>query len=88
MVSYKADNTKTKDKHPTDNDFQYKNKFKSAVYVFVLFILLSNKVSYRILDIIVKVFSNSIDVIDENENPVFLGYFIMAFLMALIVFVF
>lgn len=77
-----------KPKENADIHFQYKNKFKSAVYVFVLFVLLSNKVSYKILDLIVQVFSSSIEVIDENENPVFLGYFIMALIMSLIVFVF
>lgn len=71
-----------------DLDFQYKNKFKSAVYVFLLFILLSNKTAYKILDIIIKVFSSNIDIIDDCESPLFVGIFIMAFIMALIIFVF
>lgn len=69
-------------------DFEYKNKFKSAIYVFILFIILSNKVAYKILDLIIKVFSNKIEIIDECETPLFLGILIMAFLFAIIIFLF
>ncbi len=68
--------------------FQYVNKFKSAIYAFILFILLSHKVAYKILDLIIKVFTNNVEVIDENENPLLLGTFIMATLMAIIIFIF
>ena len=50
--------------------------------------MLSHTVSYKILDLIIKVFSNSIDIIDENENPLILGTIIMAFLTAIIIFIF
>ena len=69
-------------------DFQYINKFKSAAYAFVLFILLSHKVAYKILDLIIKVFTNNVEVIDEMENPMMLGTIIMAILMALVIFIF
>ena len=60
------------------NSFQYGSKFKSGVYAALLFLLLSQKVSYKILDLIMKVFSNRIDVIDEMDNPHFIGTLIMA----------
>lgn len=69
-------------------EFQYINKFKSAAYAFVLFILLSHKVAYKILDLIIKVFTNSVEVIDEMENPMMLGTLVMAVIMSLIIFIF
>lgn len=69
-------------------DFQYGNKFRSAVYAAVLFILLSQKVSYKILDLILKVFSHRIDVIDDDDNPQFIGTIIMAFVIGMIIFLF
>ncbi len=69
-------------------DFQYKNKLKSAVYAFILFIVLSNKVSYKILDLIVKMFSQNIEVMDETETPIFLGVFIMAVIISVVIFLF
>ena len=69
-------------------EFQYVNKFKSAIYTFVLFIILSHKVAYKVLDLIIKVFTHNIEVIDENDNPMILGTLIMAVLFALIIFLF
>lgn len=86
ISSKKISDTSSKKKENTD--FQYKNKIRSAVYVFILFIILSNKVSYKILDLIIKVFTNNVEIIDENENPMFLGVLIMSFLMSLIIFMF
>lgn len=71
-----------------NDNFQYMNKFKSAVYASVLFIILSHKVSYKVLDLILKVFINNIEIIDENENPQILGTLIFAVLIALIIFIF
>lgn len=71
-----------------DDSFQYKNKLKSGLYAFVLFAVLSQKVSYKILDLIVKVFSNKIEVVDDNENPLFLGIIIMSSICGLAIFMF
>jgi len=70
------------------DDFQYMYKLRSAVCVFILFLLLSNKVAYKVLDIIAKVFSNNINIIDDQENPQFMGTFIMAVIIAFVIFVF
>jgi hypothetical protein len=71
---------------PESPGFQYVSKFKSALYASVLFILLSHKVAYKVLDLILKVFTNSIEVIDDNENPQILGSIFMALIVGLVVF--
>jgi hypothetical protein len=71
---------------PETPNFQYVSKFKSALYASVLFILLSHTVAYKVLDLILKVFTSSIEVIDDNENPQILGSIIMALIVGLVVF--
>ena len=56
------------DKNVRNDTFQYKNKIKAAVIVFILFILLSHKVAFKILDLILKVFSNNVNILDDDEN--------------------
>lgn len=73
---------------PKKEQFQYINKFKSAIYASILFILLSHKVAYKVLDLIIKVFTNNLDVIDDNDNPLILGTLIFAAIIALIIFIF
>ena len=66
----------------------YIAKFKSAVYVFILFLLLSSGSAYKILDIVLKLFSNNIEILDEDcMEPSLLGRIIMSGLMALIIFI-
>lgn len=69
-------------------DFQYSRKLKLGVIAAVLFLLLSNKVAYKILDIIVSIFSNNIKVIDDNECPQILGIIIMSIIIGLVIFIF
>jgi len=73
---------------PKKQDFQYISKFKSAIYASILFIVLSHKVAYKVLDLIIKVFTHNVEVIDENDNPLMLGTFIFAVLIAIVVFIF
>ena len=68
--------------------FQYTNKIKSALYAFILFIILSHKVAYKVLDLILKVFTSKIEIINDEENPQLLGTLIMAFIVGLVIFVF
>ena len=68
--------------------FQYKNKLKAAIITFLLFIVLSHKVAFKILQLIIQVFSNNVTIIDENENPLFMGTILMAGIAAIIIFVF
>jgi hypothetical protein len=82
LQGFNKNNVKTK-----NSDFQYSNKFRSGIYAAVLFILLSQKVSYKILDLVVKAFYNKIDIIDD-DNPQFIGTIIMAILVGLMIFLF
>jgi hypothetical protein len=68
--------------------FLYTNKFKSAVYAFILFILLSHKISYKITNIIFSIFTSRNDIINENGDPLPLGIFINAFVLAILIFIF
>lgn len=65
----------------------YTGKFKTTVYVFILFILLSHQVAYKILDMIVKVFTNNIEITNEYGEPMPLGIVIMGLIMSLIIFI-
>lgn len=75
-------------KQALKNEFQYVSKFKSAVYASLLFVLLSHRVAYKVLDLIIKVFTNNLEVIDENENPLILGTLIFAVIIAAVIFIF
>jgi len=68
--------------------FQYVNKFRSALLAAVLFVVLSQQLSYKVLDVIFSSVSNNQHIIDEDNNISFIGILIMSCLMALIVFIF
>jgi hypothetical protein len=63
-------------------------KFKTAVYVSLLFALLSLPIAYKILDMIAKLISNNIDLIDyEYDEALPLGRLIMSIIVGIIVFI-
>lgn len=70
------------------DDFQYSRKIKLGVIAAVLFLILSNKVAYKILDIILNVFTNNIKVIDDNECPQIIGTMIMSIIVGIVIFIF
>lgn len=70
------------------DDFHYSRKIKLAVIASVLFLLLSNKVAYKILDIILNVFTNNVKVIDDNECPQIIGIMIMSLIIGIVIFIF
>lgn len=65
----------------------YTNKFKTSVYVFILFILLSHQVAYKILDMIIKIFSKNIEITNEYGEPMPLGILIMGLIISLVIFI-
>jgi hypothetical protein len=67
---------------------EYSTKFKAAIYAAILFILLSQNISYKILDLIVKLFTQRLEVIDEDNNPQIIGTIILALIIGLIIFLF
>lgn len=69
-------------------EFQYSRKIKLGVIASLLFLILSNKVAYKILDIIVNVFTNNVRVIDDNECPQILGTMIMSVIIGIVIFIF
>ena len=63
-------------------------KFKTAFYGFLLFIILSLPVAYKILDMIAKIISNNIDVYDFNtDEPSPLGRVFMGFIIFILLFI-
>lgn len=90
--TFEKDNIDNIDKNPKSKSkskpFLFINKFKTAVIAFILFIILSNKVSYKILDLILKLFSKNTEIIDDEDNPLLLGIFINAFILAFLLFIF
>ena len=66
-------------------DFLYAMKIKTAVYGFVLYLLLSNNTAFKILNMI---FNNSIILLNDKNEPTILARLIMAFIIAFCLFIF
>jgi len=65
----------------------YITKFKTAIYGTLLFIVLSLPSAYKILDIIGKLFSNNIEIVDsEYGEPVPLGRAVMGLMVGILLF--
>lgn len=63
-------------------------KFKTAVYVSILFALLSLPIAYKILDMFAKLISANIELIDyESEEALPLGRLFMSIIVGIIVFI-
>lgn len=66
----------------------YISKFKTSFYGFLLFIILSLPVAYKILDMIGKIISQNIEIYDfEIEEPSPLGRVIMGLIVLLLLFI-
>lgn len=69
-----------------NNNISFIYKFKIAIYCFILFILLSNKNTYKILDIIIKIFRRDTnDIIDEKGEPLIFGICISGLIFSLLI---
>lgn len=80
----KESRNEIKENNNTIISFVY--KFKIAFYCFILFILLSNKNTYKILDIIIKTFRRDTnDIIDENGEPLIFGICIVGLIFSCII---
>lgn len=79
-------NNKKKDTNNNNNNIPFIKKIKIAIYCFILFIILSNKNSYKILDIIIKTFrQDSSDIINENGKPQLFGIIIMGIIFSILI---
>ena len=77
---YKNDNNINK------NTVPYTIKAKIGLYCIILFIILSQKSTYKILDFIIKTFrKDTNDIIDEDDNPLIFGLGIMSLIFAIII---
>lgn len=66
----------------------YISRFKTSIYAFVLFLVLSSTSAYRILDIILKLVTPNIEIIDDEcDEPALLGRVIMGTIMSIILFI-
>lgn len=65
--------------------FLYGMKIKTAIYAFILFMLLSNQTAFLILDMI---FNNYIKLLNDKNEPTILARLIMSFILAFILFIF
>jgi len=74
------------EKKEIKKDFQYKLKIRTAIIGFCLYLLLSTKTSFQILHLIL---SSTISFNEEQNNEgSFLDKLIMAFIIAIILFIF
>lgn len=69
-------------------NFSYVNKFKTAFYGFVLYILFSQKITFKIINMILGLLTNKAEIIDDNDEPLPLGLFINGCIIAIILFIF
>jgi hypothetical protein len=76
-------------KKEENKDFYYSMKLKMALIGFILFIILSSKLSYKILQTIFLSFNNNpLIILNEKNKPTFISNLIMAFILATILFIF
>ncbi len=87
-IYYEYKDTKQETKPVKKKKTNYINKLKISLYCLILFMILSNKNTYKIADIIVKIFrKDTNDIIDENGNPLIFGTFIIGLFFAVIIFI-
>lgn len=78
---------KGREREKVMDDFHYSYKFRYAFISMVLFFVLSQNVSYQILNLIVQTVSNNIDVMNaDNNSPSILGILIMTAIIGVIMF--
>lgn len=66
-------------------EFLYVMKLKTAIYGFILYLLLSSSYAFKFLNII---FNNSLKLLNEKNEPSIIAKIIMAFFLAIILFFF
>lgn len=69
------------------DDFHYSYKFRYTLITTILFFILSQKVSYKILDLLFQTFSYNIVIMEEDNYPSIIAILIMAIILGLIVFI-
>jgi len=75
-------------KEPPKKNFYYTLKLRTAIIGFILYLLLSSNIAFKILNLIISTFINNIEIINEQKEPSFIAKFIMAIIIAIILFIF
>jgi len=76
------------EKKEKPKDFFYTLKLRTALIGFLLYLLLSGKTAFRILNIIISSIVNNIEIINEQKEATLLARLIMSFIIAIILFIF
>ena len=72
-----------------NKDFFYKMKLRTAIIGFVLFLILSSQISYNVLQTIyTNINNNPLIILNEKNKPTFISKIIMAFILAILLFIF
>ena len=74
-----------KEKNKKLPDFLYVMKLKTAIYGFILYLLLSTTTAFKILNMI---FNNSLKLLNEKNEASIMAKIIMAFILAIFLFFF
>jgi len=70
-------------------DFYYSMKLRTSIIGFILFLILSSQLSYKILQtIFLHINNNPLIILNEKNKPTFISKLIMAFIIAIILFIF
>jgi hypothetical protein len=70
-------------------DFLYSLKFRTAIIGFILYLLLSSNIAFKILHLIISsILNNHFEIINEKNKPTFLAKLFMAFIIFIILFIF
>ena len=74
-------------KEESNNYYTYKRKLRISITGFILYLLLSTTISFKVLNLILEQFVHII-ILNEKNEPSILAKFIMAFIIAIILFIF
>lgn len=74
-----------KEKQKKLPDFLYVMKLKTAIFGFILYLLLSTTTAFKILNMI---FNNSLKLLNDKNEASIIAKIIMAFILAIILFFF
>ncbi len=78
-------NTKNNEK----KDFMYSMKLRTAILGFILYLLLSSTIAFKILHLILSsIINNHFEIINEKNEPTILSKFFMASIIFIILFIF
>ena len=70
-------------------DFLYSMKLRTAIIGFILYLLLSSTLAFKILQLIfTNIFNNHFEIINEKNEATILSKLIMASIIAIILFIF